>query len=173
MAFNRKDNPKPDPPSNDSLCEFITSHNLNDYHSVSEVAKRTKRTEEHERIINLKKKVESLTKQLKTIKEHNTTPAERITGLWFTENRPPNFKKRYESRKYKSKTVWWCGRSTEGPCDEWRNHKPSECPFLVLTNPNIHNKRKAASATMVELPSGKTCQSPHKMIKRSDASDRK
>ena len=173
MASNQKENPKPEDPNNDSLYEFITSHGLNDYHSVSEVAKRAKRTEEHERIMNLEKKVESLTKQIETIKEHCKTPAERKLYLWFTESRPPSYKFRHETRRYKNETVWWCGRITEGPCDEWRNHKPSECPYLVLTNPNIHNKRKAAGATMVELPSGKTCQSPHKMIKRSDASNKK
>ena len=64
MASNQKENPKPEPPNNDSLYEFITSHGLNDYHSVSEVAKRAKRTEEHEGIMNLEKKVESLTKQM-------------------------------------------------------------------------------------------------------------
>ena len=81
--------------------EFITSHNLNDYHSVSEVAKRAKRTEEQERIMNLEMKVESITKQIETMKEHNKTPAERTLYLWFTENRPPNYKKRHETRKYK------------------------------------------------------------------------
>ena len=176
MAFNQRDSPKCNHSDNNSLCEYITLHGLNRYQSPREIAREIKSTEDHEKIMNLTSKVESLQKQLdKTIKDHKTTPAERIKGLWFTENRPPYFKKRYEPRRYEGKDVWWCGKSTEGPCDEWGYHKPSECPLFVLTNPKFHKKtqkRKAASATMVELPSGKICHSPHKMIKRSDVSDK-
>ena len=163
MPFNTRDNPEADSPSK------------NAWNSVSEGIKRAS---EYERIKILEYKVEDLSRQLnKTIKEQNNRPAERVKGLWFTEGRPPYFKKRHEPRRYGGQEVWWCGTSNEGPCNAWGNHKPSKCPHLnELTSPNIlkktNTKRKATSATTVELPNGKICHSPHKMIKRSDVSDK-
>ena len=99
-----------------------------------------KASAEEEMIGIMETKVENLSKQLreatksgkKTPKKPSATQenktGERVTGLWFTEARPPYFKKRYEARKYKGKEVWWCGTLTDGPCDTWGYHKSSECP---------------------------------------------
>ena len=112
-------------------------------------------------------KVENLSKQLleatksrtktpkKTIAGKDNKKSDKVTGLWFTESRPPYFKKRYDARKYKGKEVWWCGTITEGPCDAWGYHKPSECPHSdgltqtsALKKPST--KRKATNANTVE-----------------------
>ena len=123
-----------------------------------------------ERIKTLEAKVEKLSKQMR---EKQDDKGDRVKGLWFTECRPPYYKKRHDVRKYKGKEVWWCGTINEGQCDRWEYHKPSECPHSneptrTNTRNKPSNKRKATSANTVELPNDKICHSPHKVIKKEN-----
>ena len=93
----------------------IMNSAANRYKILKERELWNKASAEEEMIGIMETKVENLSKQLreatksrtktpkKPIAEKDNKTGDRVTGLWFTESRPPYFKKRYDARKSKGK----------------------------------------------------------------------
>ena len=135
----------------------IMNSAANRYKILKERELWNKASAEEEMIGIMETKVENLSKQLreatkskkgsphKTITGQVDKNGDRVIGLWFIDSRQPYFKKRYDSRKYQGKEVWWCGTSTEGTCNAWGHHKSSECPNSKGTTQSSTLKNPSAN----------------------------
>ena len=127
----------------------------NKYEIIKEAGKWNAPSHEEQQIIALRAEIKTM-KQGTTQQKPQTKNRRKFQGKpnrnwedkpdWF--NNPPSAKDKHKSRTWLNREWYWCGSSTGGQCEKWRQHKPETCgqytPRNFRNSYRRHNNDKNA-----------------------------
>ena len=150
----------------------------NKYEIIKETGKWNAPSNEEQQIIALRTEVKNIKegKRNKTPKNQNRrTFSEKPNRNWEDKpswfNGPPLNQEKFKPKTWLERQWYWCGKSTGGKCEKWRQHKPTACGQFTPTNTgNTYRRNRNYNDKDLTNPNHQKRQNNNKKFRFEDIS---